>query len=393
MKVSYISNRQEAFQLTRNLLVRYVLTYIPDLKWCHLAPMVQDGAFGEDRPRALGKPKWRLVDESLCKEVDISSSFCIPIRSRPMRKTLDADKEEWDIIDDGTDPTKVTGSVSRSGDSGDRLFSSVGRGMTAVKPSVERARKKSILPILQSPSLLATIPGSGVLSTVKIVGRYLFDAPDSETPRKRGRPKGSKNRPKSLEVAPTIAQEENRTATDSSKKRRTSMAQFNTPASVRKAAALRSSVEKRPRGRPRKSSLENLTISISPNQRTSKRSSIKSGASSGELGTYRRTRQSSLGEVRVDETGSAVSSRSTRSRGQSVAELDFVEAADQNSHPILSIRRSSRSSSTSLLLESPLNVVALVTRSGKRGLTVAEDEPDSGIKDKIRPKRKRQRVR
>jgi hypothetical protein len=392
--MSYSANRQESFQLTRYLFVRYVLTYIPDLKWCHLAPMVQDGTFGEDRSRALGKPRWRLVDESLCKEVDISSSFCIPIRSRPMRKTLDADKEEWDIVDDGTDPTKVTASGSRSGDRGDRLFASVGRGMTAVKPSVERARKKSIAPILQSPSLLATIPGSGVLSTVKIVGRYLFDAPDSETPRKRGRPKGSKNRPKSLEVAPMIAQnEDSRTTTDSSKKRRTLMTQFNTPASVRKAAALRSTGKKRPRGRPRKSSLEHPTLSISSSQGTSKRSSIKSSASCGELGTYRRTRQSSLGEVRVDETGSAVRLRNTRARSQSVAELDFVEAADQNSHPVDSIRRSRRGSSTSLLLESPLNVVASVTRSGKRSLSVAEDEPESGIKDKIRSKRKRQRVR
>jgi hypothetical protein len=389
--MSYIANREEAFQLTRNLFIRYVLTYIPDLKWCHLAPMVQDGTFGEDRRRALGKPKWRLVDESLCKEVDISSSFCIPIRSRPMRKTLDADKEEWDIIDDGTDPTKVTASV-------DRLFSSVGRGTTAVKPSVERARKRSVVPIMQSPSLLATIPGSGVLSTVKIVGRYLFDAPESETPRKRGRPKGSKNRPKSLEVATVIAQKEGtRTMTDSSKKRRTSMAQFNTPASVRKAAALRSTVEKRPRGRPRKSSLEHPTLganaSISSSQRTSKRSSIERSASHGELGSHRRTRQSSLGDVRVEETCSAVRPRNTRSRSQSVAEFDVTEAADQNSHPVLSIRRSRRSPSTSLLLESPLNVVASVTRSGKRGLSVAEDEPDSGIKDKIRSKRKRQRVR
>jgi len=61
--------------------------------------MVQDGVFGEERKRSAGRPRWRLVDENLGKELDISSAFCIPVRSKALRKTADADKEEWDIID------------------------------------------------------------------------------------------------------------------------------------------------------------------------------------------------------------------------------------------------------------------------------------------------------
>ncbi|KAG7350646.1 lysM domain containing protein [Nitzschia inconspicua] len=77
----------------------FVLTYIPDLKWCHLAPMFQDGHFGADRKKAYGRPRYRLVDEKYGKELDISSAYCIPVRSRALKRTVDADKEEWDIQD------------------------------------------------------------------------------------------------------------------------------------------------------------------------------------------------------------------------------------------------------------------------------------------------------
>jgi hypothetical protein len=77
----------------------FVLTYIPDLKWCHLAPMYQDGHFDRDRKNAYGRPRYRLVDEKQGKELDISSSYCIPVRSRALKRTADADKEEWDIQD------------------------------------------------------------------------------------------------------------------------------------------------------------------------------------------------------------------------------------------------------------------------------------------------------
>merc|ERR1712232_372209 len=60
----------------------FVLTYIPDLKWCHLAPMVQDGHFGPERKRSYGRPRYRLVNEKHGKELDISSMYCIPVKSK-----------------------------------------------------------------------------------------------------------------------------------------------------------------------------------------------------------------------------------------------------------------------------------------------------------------------
>ena len=83
----------------KNYKYWFVLTYIPDLKWCHLAPMVQEGHFGPERKRSYGRPRYRLVDEKLGKELDISSMYCTPVRSKALKRTADADKEEWDIID------------------------------------------------------------------------------------------------------------------------------------------------------------------------------------------------------------------------------------------------------------------------------------------------------
>lgn len=213
--------------------------------------MIEDGSFGSDRPKALGKPKWKLVNESLGKEVDISSSFCIPVKSRSMRKTFDADKEEWDIIDDGTDPTKI---ASRSPDNRHSFYGSVSRGTTAVKPSAERARMKSFSQ-LQSPSLLATLPGSGMISIVRIVGRNLLDNLDADSPRKRGRPAGSKNKPKLQTNARKVSTEtkarSNASILSIGKNRRPSLVHFNAPASARKAAALRSTTDKKGKNRER----------------------------------------------------------------------------------------------------------------------------------------------
>jgi hypothetical protein len=88
----------------------FVLTYIPDLKWVHLAPMCQEGYFGPDRKKSYGRPLYRLVDEKLGKELDISSSYCIPVKSKALKRTADADKEEWDILDGPVDLMKEDGS-------------------------------------------------------------------------------------------------------------------------------------------------------------------------------------------------------------------------------------------------------------------------------------------
>lgn len=77
----------------------YVLTYIPDLFWCHLAPMRQNGYFSQ-KSRSVGRPKWKLVHEGAGKELDISADVCEIVKARTMRGCADADKEEWDILDD-----------------------------------------------------------------------------------------------------------------------------------------------------------------------------------------------------------------------------------------------------------------------------------------------------
>jgi hypothetical protein len=35
----------------------YVLTYLPDLQWCHLAPMYKSGVFGEKAKQSEGRPR------------------------------------------------------------------------------------------------------------------------------------------------------------------------------------------------------------------------------------------------------------------------------------------------------------------------------------------------
>jgi len=75
----------------------YVLTYIPDLYWCHLAPLRTVGVFGPNKPLAEGKPIWMLVSEEEGKEIDISAQYCEVVKARAMKGGIDADKEQWDI--------------------------------------------------------------------------------------------------------------------------------------------------------------------------------------------------------------------------------------------------------------------------------------------------------
>lgn len=171
--------------------------------------MVQIGTFGPDKHKAEGRPKWKLVDESLGKEVDISSSYCIPIKSRSMKRTQDADKEEWDIIDDGTFPVAKTKSASRSygkqTSSYDSDFAESERSVrtkmsgAAIKPSaVERKRRRSDLESdSDTPSLMAILPGSRWPIYVRLSGMCLEDDDvEFASKRGRGRPKGSRNKTK-----------------------------------------------------------------------------------------------------------------------------------------------------------------------------------------------------
>lgn len=118
------------------------MTYIPDLKWCHLAPLIQVGTFGSDKRTSEGRPKYKLVDESLGHEVDISAGFCIPVKSKSMRKTLDADKEEWDVMEDNKDKTtKITRRTSTSRGVKRELSSSLLLGDTQSDSEKPKKRK------------------------------------------------------------------------------------------------------------------------------------------------------------------------------------------------------------------------------------------------------------
>lgn len=124
----------------------YVLTFIPDLNWCHLAPMREAGTFGDDKGNSQGRTKWMLVDEKLGMEVDISGSFCIPIKAKSMRKTNDADKEEWDIIDDGTGlaSIKYIDPAKRFEQSTNRDKSSIAEEDDASSYSPEKAQLRAV---------------------------------------------------------------------------------------------------------------------------------------------------------------------------------------------------------------------------------------------------------
>ncbi|CAB9511306.1 expressed unknown protein [Seminavis robusta] len=79
----------------------FVLTFVPDLQWCHLVPLVRVGEFSEEdkKARLVGRSKWKLVDERLCQEIDICSRYVVPVKSRETKRSADANKEAWDILD------------------------------------------------------------------------------------------------------------------------------------------------------------------------------------------------------------------------------------------------------------------------------------------------------
>jgi hypothetical protein len=156
--------------------------------------MVQDGTFGPDKRKAEGRPKWKLVDEELGKEVDISSSYCIGIKSRAMKNTIDADREEWDIIDDGSDAwgrNPTPRKFNRKQSSSSQLSVPRNRASAPIKPSAKRVRVMRG----ELPPLLAYLPNSTRKNTtVKLVGKNLCDKDyDYPIKRARGRPRKLKS--------------------------------------------------------------------------------------------------------------------------------------------------------------------------------------------------------
>ncbi len=84
-------------------LARYVLTYLPDLQWCHVAPLERRGTFGEKSSPAghvaTGHDRWMLVSEEEGGEIDVGAGRCHIMEAIEMVRTrANADTEEWDIV-------------------------------------------------------------------------------------------------------------------------------------------------------------------------------------------------------------------------------------------------------------------------------------------------------
>ena len=104
----------------------FVLTYIPDLQWCHLGPMRKCGVFGNDKngePTVVtGRDKWMLCPEGTAQEWDVSAFNLRVVKTKTVRKTINADKEEWAITGDfeekrkewelGLNPTDIGGGLT-----------------------------------------------------------------------------------------------------------------------------------------------------------------------------------------------------------------------------------------------------------------------------------------
>ena len=79
----------------------FVLTFLPDLQWCHVAPLHACGVFGDDAGRSAGRPRWMLVPEDEGGEIDVGAARCVVMEAREMKGTHEnADEEEWDIVGD-----------------------------------------------------------------------------------------------------------------------------------------------------------------------------------------------------------------------------------------------------------------------------------------------------
>ena len=137
----------------------FVLTYIPDLQWCHLVPLVRVGEFTPEdkKARLVGRPKWKLVDESLCQEIDISSRYVVPVKSRETKRSADADKEEWDIRDQDEEDTSSEEGSRSSG----RKSTGGKRGKKRSKPSSDKSSRGSKKRAYQNPFLAGPTPKSG----------------------------------------------------------------------------------------------------------------------------------------------------------------------------------------------------------------------------------------
>lgn len=92
----------------------YVLTFIPDLQWVHLIPMVKAGEFDDEHPEICGRPIWKLVGEDAGKEIDTTAGLCEVVTARTMNNSANADDEHWDVYDKGETPPVLAALVPKT---------------------------------------------------------------------------------------------------------------------------------------------------------------------------------------------------------------------------------------------------------------------------------------
>ena len=139
--------------------------------------MEQDGVFGPERKRSHGRPRWRLVDESLGREVDTSSTFCEPVKAKALKRTVDADKEEWDVIDKDVKCRDVATSGDEDAAPIQRIRKKPKKARSAVKPLTGKApvikpikpasvRQDSLSEVAPTPQRASDDPASHDVSPV-----------------------------------------------------------------------------------------------------------------------------------------------------------------------------------------------------------------------------------
>jgi hypothetical protein len=140
------------------------------------------GIWGPSQRKCEGRPKWMLVDENEGKEVDISASYCEIVRSRAIKRTEDADEEQWDIMESG--PPSAFQNILQPLDSlayiGTKQNEKIGASIAA--PFTNRASDgiqgaRVSVPIYQPPPR-----------------KEGMQAAEANAPERRGRPPKDKNR-------------------------------------------------------------------------------------------------------------------------------------------------------------------------------------------------------
>ena len=84
----------------------YVLTYLPDLQWCHVGPLEKRGVFPPDATRGRpGRDRWMLVPEEMGGERDCGAARCTIMEATEVKQTKEsADEEEWDVLGPAAPP-------------------------------------------------------------------------------------------------------------------------------------------------------------------------------------------------------------------------------------------------------------------------------------------------